>query len=313
MQRRSKILLIDDEPLVREELGELLQEEGFEVLSGSDGQEGLNLFRQHQPDLVITDVRMPRIDGLTLIRTLRRESPTTPVTVITGHGNESMAIDALRAGVVDFLKKPVRIDDLLAALARMETALHLAHATTAPSLPKGTLLREQRWSYELRNERGSVSDFVDGLLGICAADLERRWLMELSLALQELMINAIEHGNLEVTYADKSDALKRGILDTLLTERALRPEMSSRHVIIDVIRKSGTADSGTLQITITDQGSGFDWRALPDPTNPTNLLAEHGRGVMLARLSVDDLSYNENGNSVTAVKRFPSETTEDPQ
>lgn len=295
---KAKILLVDDEALVREELGGLLDDEGFEVVTGCDGVEGLTLFREQRPDMVITDVRMPRVDGLSLVAKIRAESPTTPVTVITGHGNETTAIKALRAGVTDFIKKPVRFDDLIAALSRMEAALQLVR-DEPPHLPSSARLREHCWVYELDNDRSAIPDFVDAVLDTCFGGIDRTVAMELSLALRELILNAVEHGNLGLSYEEKTRALEEGNLEQLLERRRSEEPYKDRRVGV-VVRR----DREQLTFQVQDEGEGFDWRALPDPMDPTNLLADHGRGVLLARMSVDALTYNEAGTKVTVVRKF---------
>jgi DNA-binding response OmpR family regulator len=295
---KTRILLIDDEPLVREELGALLADEGYEVITGADGEEGLSLFRQEAPDMVITDVRMPRRDGLSVAMIIRQEDPWVPVTVITGHGTESMAIEALRAGVTDFVKKPVRIDDLIAALGRMEAARQPEGVKEA-ELPPAVALLARSWTYQIQNDREAIPSFVDVLLKRASGGLDRMAVLELSLALRELVLNAVEHGNLELTYEEKTRALESGTLDAMLAERAQRSPYRERSVTVSVERQDRK-----LTIAITDQGKGFDWRSLPDPTDPANLLLAHGRGVLLARLSVDSLGYSDRGDTVKVVKIF---------
>lgn len=299
MNTKAKILLVDDEALVRDELGGLLEDEGYEVVRGSDGQQGLELFQQENPDMVITDVRMPRSDGLSLATAIRQVSPVTPVTVITGHGNESMAIQAIRAGVTDFLKKPVRLEDLCAALDRMQTARALGRRQPT-GLPPTVRLLEHSWTYTLDNELAAVPAFVDATLSTCAIGLEPASLMELSLALRELVLNAIEHGNLGISYDQKTRALETSTLDQVLAQRRAQPPYAGRRT-----RVSATVKSDEIVVQVTDEGDGFDWRSLPDPTDWEHLLDIHGRGVLLARLSVDRLVYNQKGNQVTIWKQLP--------
>jgi CheY-like chemotaxis protein/anti-sigma regulatory factor (Ser/Thr protein kinase) len=295
---KTKILLIDDEALVRDELGGLLRDESYEVFTAGDGEEGLALFRSSQPDMVITDVRMPRRDGLSVAVTIRREDPTVPVTVITGHGSEAMVIEALRAGVTDFIKKPVRLDDLIASLARMEAA-RCPPGPERDELPASVELWEQAWSYNVSNDPAVIPRFVDHLLRCCAAGLDRTDTLELSLALRELILNAVEHGNLGLTYEEKTHALERGTMERLLRERAGQAQLAGRRVTVIARRLERR-----LIVHVADEGEGFDWRALPDPTDVPNLLSTHGRGILLARLSVDSLTFNERGNEVTVEKLF---------
>ncbi len=292
-----KLLLIDDEQLVRDELGGILRDEGYDVITGSDGQEGLALFRSEHPDMVITDIRMPKLDGLSVAITIKNEAPQVPITVVTGHGTESMAIEALRAGVTDFLKKPVRLEDLSGALARMETTRQLGTPQEQRGMPASVEVVEQIWKYRLNNELEVIPEFVEGLLGQVAANMAPQSITELNIALRELIVNAMEHGNLGISFEDKSQALEEGTLDELLRLRADQPEYDGRQVTITASRLKKV-----VYIQIADMGGGFDWHEFADSTDPKHLLSSHGRGVLLARMSVDALSYNDKGNQVTVTK-----------
>lgn len=291
----TTILLVDDEEVVRDELGGILEDLGYRVFRGGDGEEGLALFREHSPDMVITDVRMPRRDGLSVAMTIRKEAPHVPVAVITGHGNEAMAIDALRAGVTDFIKKPVRLDDLQAALRRMDAARTLASVRGQSGRIAAVVEESTTWTYVLRNDLNAIPTVVDHVLHRCCADATPRTTMELSLALRELLLNAMEHGNLGITYAEKSAALEEDTYDALLDQRA-------RRCAERVVRVTARRRQDGLRLTVRDEGQGFDWQDLLDPLSPGLELADHGRGILLARMAVDDLTYNEAGNEVTVSK-----------
>ncbi len=107
-----KILLIDDEPSVRETLGEHLEEEGHQVRTVGGGEAGLFLLEESPADLVITDLKMPGISGLEVLRRVRERWPATEVVLITGYGTIDDAVEALREGAYDFLLKPVRLAQL---------------------------------------------------------------------------------------------------------------------------------------------------------------------------------------------------------
>jgi FixJ family two-component response regulator/anti-sigma regulatory factor (Ser/Thr protein kinase) len=298
MSGKTKILLIDDEALVREELGGLLEDEGYLVVTGADGEEGLELFRSEAPDMVITDVRMPRKDGLSVAVTIRQEDPGVPVSVITGHGSESLAIEALRSGVIDFIKKPVRLEDLTSALTRMEAARRPPELRYA-EMPPTVKLLSHTWVYRLGNDLEAIPGFVDAMLRQCTEGIDRMAVLELSLALRELILNAVEHGNLGLSYQEKTRALEAGTIDQLLEERTRMPEYRDRSVTISACRQERR-----LTFSIKDEGEGFDWRILPDPADTPDLFSIHGRGVLLSRMSVDSLEFNERGNEVKVEKLF---------
>ncbi len=152
---------------------------------------------------------------------------------------------------------------------------------------------------ELGNDIALVGPFVDDLLADCMPGLGPEYADQLRIALRELVTNAIEHGNLGLSYADKSSLLASGLFKQELEHRRAEADREGRTVEVWV-RRSDEA----VMIQIRDDGAGFDWRSLPDPEDPANVLADHGRGILLARLSVDHLEFNEAGNQVTIIKRI---------
>src|SRR5690606_21154408 len=103
----ARILIADDEPSSRQALAELLERWGYDVLQARDGKEALKRAMEQNPDLVITDLVMPNMDGLWLLRSLREELGDIPVVLLTGRGTIDSAVEAIREGAYDFLEKPV--------------------------------------------------------------------------------------------------------------------------------------------------------------------------------------------------------------
>lgn len=114
----GSVLLAEDEPILRESLGQLLRDEGYEVTLAGDGQEAYELVLSRAFDLVLTDVRMPRMDGLSLLGNVQRVAPQTPVVVITAFGTVDNAVGAMKAGASDYLLKPVQFEDVLVRVKR---------------------------------------------------------------------------------------------------------------------------------------------------------------------------------------------------
>ncbi|WP_374306271.1 response regulator FixJ [Methylocella sp.] len=108
--------LIDDDDAVRQALGFLLMTSGFAVRAHESATAFLERFDPARPGCVVTDVRMPGIDGLELLRLLRRQRVRPPVVVMTGHGDVPLAVEAMKAGAVDFLEKPFDDESFLAAV-----------------------------------------------------------------------------------------------------------------------------------------------------------------------------------------------------
>jgi len=106
-QRATTILSIEDDQLVRMAIASYLQALGYSVLQADDGVEGLKLFRRFSPDIVLTDLRLPLLDGMRVLSSIREESPDTPVIIVSGMGTLSDAITALKLGARDYVTKPI--------------------------------------------------------------------------------------------------------------------------------------------------------------------------------------------------------------
>jgi DNA-binding NtrC family response regulator len=107
-----KILVVEDEAAVRSVLTDLLDGLGYEVIEAADGVKGWELAQAEHPDLVITDVSMPKMKGTDLLARVKQSLPDTPVIVITGYASLKLAVDAVRMGAYSFVQKPFDIDEI---------------------------------------------------------------------------------------------------------------------------------------------------------------------------------------------------------
>lgn len=121
-----KILIIDDEQPTLKMFTLLLEAMGYETVCASDGQEGVDKFMEERPEIVLTDIKMPIMDGIEVLRAIKKASPAAEVIVITGHGDMELAIKALNLDATDFIDKPVRRDALEQALRRAEERISLS-------------------------------------------------------------------------------------------------------------------------------------------------------------------------------------------
>jgi CheY-like chemotaxis protein len=263
-----RILVADDDEMVRQVLVRYLAGQGMEVSAASDGQEALDLFSSHPFDLVISDLRMPGMDGLQLLHAIKGLNPAIPFIFISGYGDIPTVVETLKAGADNFLGKPVEMNELAKVVKQ---ALALA-ATKA--LPLLQLARMRQVTYlEVPSRPEYIRDLISQIahsavcVGYAECDLDNN----LKLALVEALTNAMEHGN--------------------------------RWNEDRVVRLEANLTSDCLMVSIEDQGSGFDVSALSDPTCGDQLLSERGRGVFLMRAIMDEVCYNAQGNRVTMFKR----------
>jgi UDP-3-O-[3-hydroxymyristoyl] N-acetylglucosamine deacetylase len=114
----DKVLIIDDEKDIVESLSSILRDEGFRVFEAMDGKEGLAIFENEKPKIVLLDVWMPEMDGLQVLKEIRKKDQDAVVIVISGHGTISTAVEAVKVGAYDFLEKPLSIDKVLEVISR---------------------------------------------------------------------------------------------------------------------------------------------------------------------------------------------------
>jgi len=120
------VLIIDDEPTIVQALDEFLLEEGFKTVTAHTGEEGLAKFREHHPQLVLADIRLPDMNGLDILKTIKTTTPESEVIMITGHGDVDSAIEALRSRASDFILKPITLPALDIAIQRAMERIRMA-------------------------------------------------------------------------------------------------------------------------------------------------------------------------------------------
>ncbi len=114
---RQNILIIDDEESILESLSDILIDEGYRVITAKTAKECINYLHQENPDLLILDVWLPDIDGLEVLKKIKKDYPSIPVIVISGHGTVEMAVKAIKLGAFDFLEKPLSYDRVIVTVS----------------------------------------------------------------------------------------------------------------------------------------------------------------------------------------------------
>jgi len=109
----SNILIIDDEKAIRKTLGEILSYEGYKIDEAGDGEEGLKKFKDKEYDVILCDIKMPKIDGIEFLERVKESNPDIPIIMISGHGNIDTAVEAVKKGAYDFISKPPDLNRLL--------------------------------------------------------------------------------------------------------------------------------------------------------------------------------------------------------
>jgi CheY-like chemotaxis protein len=291
----ATILVVDDSPVDRHLAGKLLEKAaGLTVVYAADGRSALDLMRDNTPDLVLTDMQMPGLDGLQLTGEIRTRFPSVPVILMTAHGSEELAVQALQQGASSYVPKRNLGQDLAETV---ENVLGVAKAAQTQERLLESLTQTDS-HYMLRND----ITLIPPLIGHLQENLARMKLcdevgrLRVTVALQEALVNAIYHGNLEVSSELREQDDKA--YQALLKERQTTKPYRDRRVYVTARETPAEA-----VYVIRDEGPGFDPSSLPDPTDPANVEKVSGRGLFLIRTFMDRVEHNEAGNQITMLKR----------
>jgi CheY-like chemotaxis protein len=290
----ARILVAEDSRTQAANLKILLERENYDVQLTTNGREAFEAIKAREPDLVLTDLQMPEMNGLQLVEEIVRSHQTVPVILMTEYGNEDIATEALRIGAVSYIPKRRLQQDLFPTLGRV---LGLSRS----DFKNQNLLNcwvQSETSFVLGNNPELFPSLI-GYFRDCLTMMkfgDESTMIRLSVALTEALDNAVYHGNLEL----KSE-WKQGDASVWMEEREKRRKQwpyQSRHIHVEARLSREEA-----YFTIRDEGPGFDVSKLPDPTDPEFLERPSGRGIFLIRTFVDEFRHNDTGNEVTIIKR----------
>jgi CheY-like chemotaxis protein/anti-sigma regulatory factor (Ser/Thr protein kinase) len=289
------VLVVDDSPVDRHLAGAIVDKlEGWKAQSASNGREALEMIEQQSPDVVLTDLLMPEMDGLELVQAIHARHPLVPVILMTAHGSEDIAIRALQSGAASYVPKKSLARDLEETL---EQILSASQTSRSQQRVLDSLTR-QEFHYQLDNDVSLVAPLVGHIeqnlkqMKLC----EPSGLVLLGVALHEALTNAILHGNLELSSELRETDEKHYYQEA--QNRRTRDPYSNRRVSV---RVTLTHDEGTF--VVRDEGNGFDPALLPDPTDPANLGRVSGRGLLLIQTFMDHVEHNARGNEIIMTKR----------
>jgi len=159
----KKLLLVDDEEGIRKVLGIALSDAGYRVFTAKNGEEALEIFRKEIPPIVLTDIKMPGMDGIELLQKIKHENPDTEVIMITGHGDMDLAIKSLKYQAVDFVTKPINDDVLEIALNRAHEKISMRQQLREYTENLETLVSEKSAKLIEVERQVAVGQAVEGL------------------------------------------------------------------------------------------------------------------------------------------------------
>jgi len=296
------ILVVDDALTDRALVGGLLTKSiDCTVLEADDGKAALSQIELHQPDLVLTDLDMPNLNGLELVAAIKEDHPLIPVILMTAKGSEEIAALALQQGAASYVPKRRLAEDLVETVERVlktsrENRVHvqLMHYLT-----------ESECTFNLHNDLALIQSLVSYLLQMlrCLPLGDETERLRVGIALEEALLNAFYHGNLEL--GAEFGHLERTKYNEIASQRLLQKPYRDRKI---QIRTNISRDKAVF--VVRDDGPGFDSQALTS-ANSDIATQTAGRGLRLMQAIMDDVSFNETGNEVTMLKLRVHEEIDD--
>jgi CheY-like chemotaxis protein len=288
------VLVVDDSAIDRTRAGRLLEkEQGIQVAYAVDGRAALDEIQSRIPDLIVTDLQMPEMNGLELVEAIKREYPSIPVILMTARGSEEIAAEALRKGAASYVPKARLGDQLRETVSRILAAA--SHDRMQSRLMHS--LEECRCRFRIRNDLALIDPLVAELQAMlrCLPLGDESERLRVGVGIKQALLIAQHHGNFEIAVnGSHSDS----DIATLLEQRRIDPQFAGRSLVVDAHISPSEAT-----FEITHEGPGIDVGGLPE--NIEAAAAEHGwlAGFVFLPSVMDDVHYEHNGKSIVLMKK----------
>jgi DNA-binding response OmpR family regulator len=286
------VAVVDDEEEIRSVLHKKLTKLGMNVITFGEAEDLLDILKKNETsiDLVISDVKLPGIDGIELLRHIDKLEISMPVLLITGHGNIEHAIQALRYGAYDFIRKPFDLNEITSSVNRILRGKREEKLTD--NLGQYILYEKRLFEIPCDSTACNVITYILTKDLTAAGFCNRTTTGNISLALKEAIDNAIIHGNLEISsQIIENDGIKEFYDE--VNKRKNTKKYSGRKVTVyyELVHDY-------VEYIIEDDGHGFDYDLLPDPRDPENFFKNSGRGLLIIRTLMDEVDWNAKGNTI---------------
>ncbi len=288
------LLIADDEEFILELITTYLQEENFKCVTAENGIKAWNLLEKSPKDYdaVILDRMMPGMSGMDVLAKMKTHKLLKKVPVIfqTGMIKDKDILDGLQAGVDYYITKPFN-SAILMAVVKTALSNYIGYRSMWDNIQQTTnalaLMKSGCFEFRILKEARMLTSMLSGL----CPEPDRA-----ATGLWELLLNAVEHGNLGITYEEKKHLMEKDEWSTEIERRILVPENASKKVIVKFERSDND-----IRFLIQDQGQGFDWRPFME-LSTERAFDPNGRGIHMARLlSFDSIQYIGKGNEVITV------------
>ncbi|MEM6688049.1 MAG: response regulator [Planctomycetota bacterium] len=288
------LLVVDDSDTQRKLVQHTLEQDGYRIRTASGGRQALQIIDEDLPELVVCDLRMPDMDGMQVVETLRGTHPSLPVILTTSEGSEDIAAEALRRGAASYVPKR-EISTTLTMVVRQVMSLGEASRSVRAFAPYTI---ESRIQIAFPSDESLVPQAIARLDMVLnnTNTFDDGARMQIGMALDEALMNSVVHGNLEVESSLREEGEGEAYFKLIEDRKEQSPYCDRKvHVELSVTPKRA-------KFVIRDEGPGFNCDEVSDPTTEDNLEAIGGRGMFMINALMDEVHYNQCGNEITMIK-----------
>ena len=284
----ENLLVVDDDPMIHRMLEFAFKDEGYSIVSKLNGEDAKQWLEENYSTLnaMILDWEMPGISGLDLLRQLKKDEryKDIPVVMLTSYSSKSEIQLGIDSGAYYYITKPFNKEFLKSIVSR---AIY-------------DFKQQQELKRMLHEAQNPFGNMVSGSFKIRTLDEAQKLSLlianasknpDQSIVICELLVNAVEHGNLGIGYEEKTKLLEEDKLINEISHRLNLPEYSNKYASVDLSR-----ENGALKVFVKDEGEGFDYTKFLD-FDSSRIFDNHGRGIAMAK-SMLDIQYFDKGNKV---------------
>ena len=287
----ATVLVVDDTAVDRRLAGGLLENApDLNVCYAQNGNEALLQIGNELPDLVLTDLQMPDLDGLELVNSINERYPDVPVVLMTAHGSEVIAAQALASGAASYVPKSELADNLV------ETVMHILAMSDSDARYKKLMncAKVVNFEFSLENDLRIIDPLIDLVQQVVSSQelLDSTDRVRLCVAVEHAIQNAMLRGNLEIS-REAHPVVNPEFVD----EQSQKPEFADRRVFFQF---SVTPEKA--EFLVRDEGKGFDLSNLPNAEDPESFRDGIGRGLILMQAFMDSVEFENNGTEIRMKK-----------
>ncbi|OHD54534.1 MAG: hypothetical protein A2Y33_05050 [Spirochaetes bacterium GWF1_51_8] len=291
---KLRVLIVDDEPPICSMVQRFLVMNNYESDFANNGKEAMAKIQSGDYHIVLTDIKMPEMDGLTLMKVAKGLKPDLIFVVMSGYGTLESAIECMKMGALNFIKKPISIVELIATIKKAEDIVFNRNVPIKMKSFLKTIDKEIEITTKALNE--NLEMIVNYLTGeLKELGYKKLSVDNITMALYEALSNAIEHGNLrlkkEISRENKVDVLEMFLkekMDKLKIDEFAKMKIGIRYIY----------NPSKIEFIVSDEGPGFNYQDFLKQLDQNIYSESLNKGIFLIKHVVDEMKFNEKGNQL---------------